>query len=76
MSGGDDDERARVRQLLLSGDNTLKNRDDAASVARARARFDEALTLARRARLDAGIVTLIERRLEALDAADGGRDAA
>ena len=34
-----EDARARVRRLLLSGDNTLKNRDDPASRERARARL-------------------------------------
>jgi hypothetical protein len=58
--------RKRVRQLLLSGDNTLKNRDDPRSHARARARFEEALALARESRLD-DAVTIIERRLTLME---------
>jgi hypothetical protein len=58
--------RKRVRQLLLSGDNTLKNRDDPAARARARARFEEALALARASGLD-DAVTIIERRLSLME---------
>ncbi len=61
-----EDARARVRRLLLSGDNTLKNRDDPASRDRARARFEEALTLARDVGLD-DAVTIIERRLSLME---------
>lgn len=65
---GGSDVRARVRRLLLSGDNTLKNRDDPASRARARARtrYEEALTMAREAGLD-DAVTIIERRLALME---------
>jgi hypothetical protein len=62
----DEDARARVRRLLLSGDNTLKNRDDPASRERARARFQEALALAREAGLD-DAVTIIDRRLSLME---------
>jgi hypothetical protein len=65
MSDAEDD-RARVRRLLLSGDNTLKNRRDPASRARARARFEEALARARESRLD-DPVTIIERRLSLME---------
>jgi hypothetical protein len=61
-----EDARKRVRQLLLSGDNTLKNRDDPAARARARARFEEALALARASGLD-DAVTIIERRLSLME---------
>jgi len=61
-----EDARARVRRLLLSGDNTLKNRDDPASRERARARFQEALALAREAGLD-DAVTIIDRRLSLME---------
>ena len=61
-----EDARARVRRLLLSGDNTLKNRDDANSRERARGRFEEALTLARASGLD-DAVTIIERRLSLME---------
>ena len=61
-----EDARARVRRLLLSGDNTLKNRDDPESRERAHARFEEALVLAREAGLD-DAVTIIERRLSLME---------
>ena len=61
-----DDARKAVRHLLLSGDNTLKNRDDAVSRERARARFEEALELARESELD-DAVTIIERRLALME---------
>jgi hypothetical protein len=61
-----EDARARVRRLLLSGDNTLKNRDDPKSRERAHARFEEALVLAREAGLD-DAVTIIERRLSLME---------
>lgn len=67
----DDEARARVRRLLLSGDNTLKNRDDPASLQRARARFEEALEVAEEAGLEDDILLIIRRRL-----APGGTDAA
>lgn len=65
--GGDDEARRRVHQLLLSGDNTLKNRHDAD---RARERFEEARRVARDAGLDDAL-TIIDRRLELLGAPDG-----
>jgi hypothetical protein len=61
-----EDARARVRRLLLSGDNTLKNRDDPKSRERARSRFEEALELARAEGLD-DAVTIIERRLSLME---------
>ncbi len=62
-----DDVRAGVRRLLLSGDNTLKNRDDDAGAARARARYEEALALAEDAGLDEGTLRIIRLRLGAAD---------
>lgn len=62
--------RKRVRQLLLSGDNTLKHREDPESRGRARARFEQALALADEADLDDGIHDLIRRRLVLLEAVD------
>lgn len=62
-----DETRRRVRQLLLSGDNTLKNRHDPAARERARDRFEEARRLAAQADLPQETLTIIERRLEALD---------
>lgn len=67
----DDEARAKVRRLLLSGDNTLKNRDDPASAERARARFEEALAVAEDAGLGDDILLIIRRRL-----APAGADAA
>ena len=61
--------RKRVHQLLLSGDNTLKNRDDPQSRDRARARFAEARALATDAGLGPELVAIIDRRLELLDGA-------
>ena len=61
-----DEARGRVRHLLLSGDNTLKNRDDPASRERARARFEEALDVATASGLD-DAVTIIERRLSLME---------
>jgi hypothetical protein len=62
----EDEERRRVRQLLLSGDNTLKNRTGDERIARARTRYEEALAVAREAGLDDAIV-FVQRRLDALD---------
>jgi hypothetical protein len=58
----------RVRQLLLSGDNTLKNRHDPASRERTRARYEEALTVAQDAGLGDEVTGFVRRRLEQ----DGG----
>jgi hypothetical protein len=48
----EDEARRRVRQLLLSGENTLTNRTGGERVARARSRDEDALAAAQR-RLDA-----------------------
>jgi len=58
--------RRRVRQLLLSGDNTLKNRAGDERVARARSRYEDALAVAREADLDDAVV-FAQHRLDALD---------
>ncbi len=55
-----------MRQLLLSGDNTLKNRRGDERVARARSRYEEAFAVAREAGLDDAVV-FVQRRLDALD---------
>jgi hypothetical protein len=65
MSEGDDPQR-RVRQLLLSGDNMLKNRHHEAAD-RARTRYEEARRVASEAGLPESVLQLIDRRLEALD---------
>lgn len=64
-----DEARRRIHQLLLSGDNTLKNRDDDGRTARARTRFEEARRVAEGAGLDDALV-IIDRRLEMLGARD------
>jgi hypothetical protein len=61
--------KKRVHQLLLSGDNTLKNRDDPQSRDRARAKFAEAGAVAREAGLPSELLGIIDRRLELLDGA-------
>jgi hypothetical protein len=69
--------RRRIRQLLLSGDNTLKNRDGAERIERARGRYEQALAIAREAGLEDSIEVIVQRRLEALaQAGGGGADAA
>jgi hypothetical protein len=62
----EDEARRRVRQLLLSGDNTLKNRSGDERLARARSLYDAALAVAREAGLDDAAV-FVQRRLDALD---------
>jgi len=71
-----DDPRARVRQLLLSGDNTLKNRTGPKSEARARERFERARRLAVESGLEGGLVEIIDRRLQGLGRLQGPRDTA
>ncbi len=66
-----DEARKRIHQLLLSGDNTLKNRDDKGRQDRARTRFEEARRVAEEAGLTDALV-IIDRRLELLGEADGG----
>ncbi len=65
----EDQARKRIHQLLLSGDNTLKNRDDDERRDRARARFTEAREIAVGAGLSESL-TIIDRRLELLETAD------
>jgi hypothetical protein len=67
--GDHDAERRRIHQLLLSGDNTLKNRDDDGRRDRARTRFEEARRVAEGAGLTDAL-TIIDRRLALLEAAD------
>jgi hypothetical protein len=71
MDDGDEAAR-RVRTLLLSGDNTLKNRTGPGRVAAARMRFEEARRVAGAAGLDQGVLEIIDRRLEALPREAGG----
>lgn len=66
------DPAAKVRQLLLSGDNIIKNRSTPERYVRARERFEDARRVAVDAGLDPSVVELIERRLEHLPPASGG----
>jgi hypothetical protein len=66
----EDEARRRIHQLLLSGDNTLKNKDDDGRWDRARTRFAEARRVAEEAGLDDAL-TIIDRRLDLLGARDG-----
>jgi predicted O-methyltransferase YrrM len=66
MSGAGRDPAARVRQLLLSGDNTLKNRSGLVGMERARERFLAAREVACEAGLDDALA-IIELRLTDLD---------
>ena len=68
--GDENAARTRIHQLLLSGDNTLKNRDDGGGRGRARTRFEEARRVAEQAGLTDAL-TIIDRRLELLGTADG-----
>jgi hypothetical protein len=61
-----DEARRRIRQLLVSGDNILKNRDDEGRFARARQRFEEAGRLAEQHDLTSSVGTIIALRLDQL----------
>lgn len=65
-----DDPQARVRQLLLSGDNLIKNRDNPERFDRARERFTKARAIAVDAELPEGLVALIDLRLAQLPDSD------
>jgi hypothetical protein len=71
VTPSDDDPRARIRRLLLSGDNILKNRDDDARIARARTRYEEARDLAVAAGAD-DLARLAGIRLADLTGGAGG----
>lgn len=58
-----DEARRRVRQLLLSGDNTVKLRAGGPARVRARERFTAARALAVQEGLEPELVELIDRRL-------------
>lgn len=65
MADTDADPRTRIRQLLLSGDNILKHRDDSAAWGRARERYERARAVASDAGLDDAL-TIIDLRLDGL----------
>jgi hypothetical protein len=72
MSDASDDEvRHRVRQLLLSGDNIVKNRRGAERYGRARERYLEARQIAVAGGLEPGVIAVIDRRLDDLGETDG-----
>jgi hypothetical protein len=59
--------RARVRQLLLSGDNIIKNRDSPTRFGRARERYAQAREIAAGAGLGAEVTTIIDLRIAQID---------
>jgi len=59
--------RARVRRLLLSGDNIIKNRDSATRFVRARERYAQAREIAAAAGLGAEVTTIIDLRIAQID---------
>jgi hypothetical protein len=62
--------RAKVRQLLLSADNIIKNRTEPERFGRARVRLREAREVASAAGLT-DVLPFIERRLDGLETSDG-----
>lgn len=56
-----------MRQLLLSGDNMIKNRDNPERFGRARERFVQARDVAVAAGLEPEITTIIDRRIAQID---------
>ncbi len=65
----EDDARARIQKLLVTGDNRLKQGVDHAKV---RETYEEALALAREAGLEATVRPLVEVRLADLQRLAGG----
>ena len=66
------DPAARVRQLLLSGDNLIKNRDSPERYDRARDRYVTARAIADAAHLAPSLLAIIDLRLtELADPAEG-----
>jgi hypothetical protein len=60
----EEDARARIQKLLVTGDNRLKQGVDPAKV---RETYEEALTLAREVGLEDAVRPLVEVRLADLD---------
>ena len=65
-----DEATRRIRQLLVSGDNILKNRDDDARFGRARQRFENAERIAAEHGLTDSVGAIIALRLEQLPRTD------
>jgi hypothetical protein len=66
----DDDARARIQKLLVTGDNRLKQ---GVAAAKARESYLQALEVARKAGLEESVRPLVEVRLRDLDRL-GSRD--
>jgi hypothetical protein len=66
---GEDDARERIRRLLVTGDNRLKQ---GVPTARVRESFEAALALAREAGLEDSVRPLVEIRLRDLERRAGG----
>ena len=66
----DDGPRERIRKLLLTGDNRLKQGVDPAKV---RESYEQALELAREAGLEESVRPLVEVRLADLARREGSR---
>jgi hypothetical protein len=64
-----DEVRARIRKLLVTGDNRLKQ---GVAPAKARESYEQALALAREYGLEEQVGPLVEVRLADLDALRGG----
>ena len=65
----EDDARARIQKLLVTGDNRLKQGVD---VAKVRQSYEEALAVAREAGLEVTVGPLVEIRLADLERLAGG----
>ena len=65
---GQDEARERVQELLVTGDNRLKQGVDRAKV---RATYEEALAVAREAGLEERVRPLVEVRLADLERLEG-----
>jgi hypothetical protein len=66
---GEDDARARIQKLLVTGDNRLKQ---GVALAKVRESYEEALALAREAGLEESVRPLVEVRLADLELRAGG----
>ena len=66
---GEDDVRARIRKLLVTGDNRLKQGVDPA---KARESFEQALAAAREAGIEEDVRPLVDVRLADLARLDPG----
>jgi hypothetical protein len=66
---GQDEARARIQKLLVTGDNRLKQGVDPEKV---RATYAEALAVARSAGLEEAVAPLVEVRLADLERLAGG----